>query len=173
MNEVIIKDTRISSLHEFSLILLPISDYFHEININNSNNSRNNEKIDISELCTKIRSLLKENDNLKKGGKVDVNTLCKTLFCLVRINNGKGKVCLDLADALLSSSYETLTEIEMTSILYSLSKLQYNREEEILFERKIKREMPNLIFDYETKIEKMLSTRYFHYERIPYILYCL
>ena len=92
---------------------------------------------------------------------------------MVRINNGRGKVCLDLADSLLGSSYESLSEIEMTSIIYSISKLQYSRDEEILFERKIKREMPNLLFDYETKVEKLLSNKYFNYARVPFILYCL
>lgn len=75
---------------------------------------------------------------------------------MVRINNGKGKVCLDLSESVLGNNYEFLTEIEMTSIIYSMTKLSYDREFEVLFERKIKREMPNLLFDYETKIEKML-----------------
>lgn len=126
----------------------------------------------MSILSNKLREILKSRKG-KKNTRDEVNILCKTLFCMVRINNGKGKVCIDLADSLLGSSYESLPEIEMTSLIYSLSKLQYDKEEEILFERKIKREMPNLLFDYETKVEKMLSNRYFNYTRVPFILYCL
>lgn len=105
--------------------------------------------------------------------KEDVGMMIKVMFCLVRINNGRGKVCLDIADYLLNNNYESYEEMEMTSFIYSITKLNFDKKDEILFERKMKREMPNLIFHYETKIEKMLTTRYFNYARVPYILFCV
>lgn len=72
-------------------------------------------------------------NNLKKS-RDDLNTICKTFFCMVRLTGGNSNACLDLADRILQSNFEYLTEVEMTSIIYSITKLSYSKEEEIDFE---------------------------------------
>lgn len=135
----------------------------------NKSKSIRNMKIDLSKLSHKIDILLSENRGRSQASG-EVSMLSKTLFCMARISGGTDSVCLQLADLLLSSNYQSLIEIEMTSIIYSISKLKHDND---LFRSQLKQKMPNFLINYENKVNKMIQTNLFHFGRVPYILHCL